>query len=265
MQCDLALLEAFARAGQRLPKLRGMPMADLFGYMAKAVLGQLDFDREAVHIARIRKVLATMPEVLVPEVHPRLSGPTCLTFDYLGDLDADTARKLPAAVRVRLGTVALAAVHRLFFEHGLVHCDLHPGNLYVTADGRAVILDAGYCVQSPDRVRELIAEFFARLVAGDGRRCGEIVLESAVNVDAATDAAGFVADVERLVVGSAGPEHRFDMPSFGDAIYELQQRYGIYAASDFAFPLMSLAVAEGTVRRLAPEIDFQLVGAPPAA
>jgi ubiquinone biosynthesis protein len=50
------------------------------------------------------------------------------------------------------------------------------------------------------------------------------------------------------------------MKVFGDRVFALQQRHGIYAASDFAFPLMSLSVLDGTVRRLADGVDFHRVG-----
>jgi ubiquinone biosynthesis protein len=98
------------------------------------------------------------------------------------------------------------------------------------------------------------------MAMGDGRRCGEIVLESAINVNTSTDTAGFVSEVAELVARAAGPRNDYDSSAFGDAMYNLQQRYGIYAASEFAFPLMSLLVVEGTVRRLWPEVDFQAVG-----
>lgn len=261
MRCDLGLLEVMTRAAQRLPKLRGMPMADLVGYVSRAILGQLDFERELRHLAAIRASLEGMEDVRVPASRPDLSTPDCLVFEFLSGLDKRAAAAMPPAVRSHLAGVALAAVGKLFFVDGLVHCDLHPGNLYVTAARKVVILDAGYCVRLPDDVRSLIAEFFARLAVGDGRRCGEIVLESAVNVSAKTDTEGFVSDFAELVAGASGSNDCFDMPAFGDAVYELQQRHGIYAASDFAFPLMSLLVVEGTAREIWPDVDFQMVGA----
>jgi ubiquinone biosynthesis protein len=260
MRCDLALLQALVAAGQRLPKLRGMPIADLVGYLSATILGQLDFAREARHSAQMRECLSSMPNVTVPRVLTELSTSTCLVFDFVPDLDADTPTLLTATVRARLGAVALAAVNTLFFEHGLVHCDLHPGNLYVTRSGEVVILDAGYCAELDDRTRELMGEFFMRLALGDGRRCGEIVLDSAVAARGPVDAERFISEVEALVARAAGPANTFDMSTFGDALYDLQQRHGIYAASDFAFPLMSLLVVEGTVRGLSSDIDFQTVG-----
>ena len=66
--------------------------------------------------------------------------------------------------------------------------------------------------------------------------------------------------VADLVARSAGPDVQFDMPVFGNAMFDLQREYGIYAASDFAFPLMSLLVLEGTLRSLCPDVDFRQVG-----
>ncbi|MFI2710741.1 ABC1 kinase family protein [Micromonospora sp. NPDC018662] len=262
MRADLRLIEGMARLAARAPKMRGMPIADLIGYLSAAILGQLDFRREAEHSERLRAELAAFPEVTVPALHRGRSASNCLVFEYVPDLDARHAERLAPGVRARLAEVVLAAVNRLFFGAGFVHCDLHPGNLYLTPDARVVILDAGYCVQLPDGVRAAIGEFFARLAAGDGRRCGEIVLASAVDTGTPVDREGFIRAVADLVARTAGPDNDFDMSVFGNGVYDLQQRYGIYAASDFAFPLMSLLVVEGTVRGISPEVDFQRVGGP---
>lgn len=259
MRADLALVQAMMRVMERMPKMRGMPMADLTGYVSAAILGQLDFAREARNIARLRSCLASVPQIRVPAVYPELSTPTCLLFEYLPQLDTATPEALPADVRAALADRVLQAANRMLFVDGFVHCDLHPGNVYLTRDQRVVILDAGYCVQLPDRVRDLISEFFACLRTGDGRRCGEIVLESAVDPGRA-DTEAFIAEMKALVEQHAGPDVEFDMKEFGDAVFKLQQAHGIYAASDFAFPMMSLNVLDGTVRGFSAGVDFQEVG-----
>lgn len=264
MRADLALVQRLVRLCQRMPSMRGMPMADLVGYMSEAILGQLDFAREARNIARLRECFATAPHVRVPAVYRELCTPNCLIFEYLPNLHTDTPGSLPADVRAALANRTLTAANRMMFVEGFVHCDLHPGNLYVTSDQRVVILDAGYCVQLPDRVRDLIGEFFTCLAKGDGRRCGEIVLESAVETSD-LDTAAFVSDMAEIIERHSDPDHPFDMKVFGDAVFKLQQRHGIYAASDFAFPLMGLNVLDGTVRRIEEEVDFRHVGVPATA
>ena len=260
MAADLALLRLGVRLGERLPKLRGMPMAELTGYISAAVLGQLDLLKEADSLAQLRATLASLPDVRVPALVDQLSNPYCLVLEYVPELHRDTPRTLAPEIRSRLAATVLAAAHQLLFVEGLVHCDLHPGNVYLTPDAQVVILDAGYTVRLPDDVRALIGEFFARMVAGDGRRCGEIVLASAVRVNRETDTEGFIAGVAALVERAAGSDNQFDMPTFGEAMFDLQRDHGLYAASDFAFPLMSLLVLEGTVRGFDPDLDFQQVG-----
>lgn len=260
MQTDLALMRAAVKLVERTPKMRGMPLADLVAYISAAILGQLDFRREARNVVRLKEVLAGMSAVRVPTLYPQLSGTHCLVFEFIPDLDAQVAQALAPRTRARLAATVLLAGNKLMFMDGFVHCDLHPGNLYLTRQEEVVVLDAGYCVQLPDRVRRLMAEFFNRMASGDGRRCGEIVLESAVAVGPETDTESFLAGMEKLVATTAGPNNRFDMSVFGDGVFELQQRHGIYAASDFAFPLMSLLVLEGTVRAISDELDFQEIG-----
>lgn len=260
MRVDLALMRAMMRLFERMPRMRGMPMADLVGYISTAILGQLDFAREARNITRLRSCLSSVPQIRVPAVYPELSSPNCLIFEYLPQLDRETPTGLPEDVRAALADRVLQAANRMMFVDGFVHCDLHPGNVYLTSDQRVVILDAGYCVQLPDRVRDLIAEFFACLLDADGKRCGEIVLESAVNADRA-DPEAFIAGMTAIVGRHAGDGVRFDMKAFGGEVFKLQQAHGIYAASDFAFPLMSLNVLDGTVRGFSESVEFSKVGA----
>jgi ubiquinone biosynthesis protein len=258
MRADLELLQRAVRTMQRMPRMRGMPMADLVGYVGQAILGQLDFAREARNIQRLRDCLAPMPQIRVPAVFPELCTPNCLIFEYLSRLDTATPDALPADVREHLAGRVLQAAAKMMFSDGFVHCDPHPGNIYLTRDQRVVILDAGYCVQLPDRVRDLIGEFFGCLARGDGERCGEIVLESAVDATTVQREA-FVADMA-AVVGELAGEAGFDMKVFGDEVFRLQQKHGIYARSEFAFPLMAMNTLDGTVRRLADGVDFRRVG-----
>jgi ubiquinone biosynthesis protein len=262
MRADLDLVRRMVKLAERMPKLRGMPMAELTRYVSRAILGQLDFAREASSIVRLRAILAGQPQIRVPGLYAEYCRPECLVFEYLPGLDSTTPVAMPAPTRHQLAAAVLAAARTMMFDHGFVHCDMHPGNVYLTPDQHVVILDAGYSVQIPDRVRRLIGEYFAALHAGDGQRCGEIVLESAVHIGEHTDVDAFVAAVADLVTGTATGQ--FDMFAFGNAMFDLQRQHGIYAASDFAFPLMSLLVLEGTITAISPGTDFRLVGATPA-
>lgn len=265
MRADLELMRRMVRVAERFPRLGGAPMSDLVGYISDAILGQLDFDREADNTLRLRAGLAGLPGVLVPNVLTTLSRPDCLVLEYIQGLNRDLMPTLPADVRATAATRVLAAAHHMMFVDGFVHCDLHPGNVYVTRAGDAVILDAGYSVELPADVRRLIGEFFGCLATGNGRRCGQVVLESAVGELPKAAAEEFVQAIADLVARNSGPDVDFNMYTFGNTMFEIQRDHNLYGQSDFAFPVMSLLVLEGTVRSIAPEVDFRMVGELPTA
>ncbi|QFG27155.1 AarF/ABC1/UbiB kinase family protein [Actinomadura sp. WMMB 499] len=263
MRDDLALIRAGARVAARVPPFRGMPVTEVVDNMCEAVLGQLDFTREAASLSRLRDTLAPVPRVWVPRVHPDACRPACIVMDFIPDLDIGTAAGCPPAMRRRFAESALTAVYQMLFVTGFVHCDMHPGNLYFTRDGQVVVLDAGFSVQLTDRLRRLFAEFFLNMATGRGRRCAEIVVESSVGVRPDADLEGFLVRMADLVERSHGlPAREFSLIAFAAEMFDLQRRFGIHAAAELIFPLLSLLVIEGAVRDLDPGIDFQETAKP---
>ncbi len=165
--------------------------------------------------------------------------------------------------RRALADQTLRAVFEMLFCTGLVHCDLHPGNLRLTRSGSVVVLDAGFVYRVPEVVRENLALFFLNLGFRNGPRCAEAVLASAEQVDGRSDTAAFTADMTRLVDRYGGTTARdFDLIAFSTELFASQRRNGIYASSEFVFPLLALLMVEQTVRRLDPDVDFQAIARP---
>jgi ubiquinone biosynthesis protein len=54
----------------------------------------------------------------------------------------------------------------------------------------------------------------------------------------------------------------FSLAAFATRLFDLQRRYGIYAAPEFAFPLLALLVIEGMVNELDRDVDFQALAVP---
>lgn len=261
MMGDLALLQAFARAAECLPKCRGMPLGDLTEYVTKSVLGQLDFQREALSLSRIRAELAQIPNIRVPAVLMNACRPDCLVMEFIPGLAASNSGLHSPAERQRLALVALRAVSQMIFTNGFVHCDLHPGNLYVTDAGEVVILDLGFNAELPERTRLLIGEFFTQMACGHGRRCAEIIIESAVEIPPDSNLDEFVERMENLIDAhcrQSAPHLAF--MTFGNAIFDLQREFGLFAESNFVFPLLALSIFEGTLQTLCPGLDFRVLG-----
>lgn len=259
---DLELMRRITRLMARLPRMRGLPAVAVVDQMAQAIHGQLDFLREARFLEQFRENLVQEPGLRVPAVHRELSDDGVLVMEFVEGLRRRAPHEFPETARERAVLATLRGIYRMLFIDGLVHCDLHPGNLYFLPDGDVVLVDAGFTVRLDERTRATFAWFFLQMSVGDGQACAEIVLSTATaGPDADTD--GFRRELAALVRANSGVSAAdFDLVTFAGSLFDIQRRHDLYAAAEFVFPLLSLLVLEGTVRAFAPQVDFQKVAGP---
>jgi predicted unusual protein kinase regulating ubiquinone biosynthesis (AarF/ABC1/UbiB family) len=89
---------------------------------------ELDYEREARHVALYRALLADVPEVRVPRVWPELSTHRLLTLDWLEGDKLLTHKGDSLAIRNALATAMFKAWWYPFCRHGVIHGDPHLGN-----------------------------------------------------------------------------------------------------------------------------------------
>jgi ubiquinone biosynthesis protein len=261
MSADFRLLRAGATVGEQLPGLRRVPMSRMVDQLAGAVLRQLDFVQEAQALDLLRRNLDGL--VRVPRPVPAASGEGVLVMEYVEGLGRFTKGEFTKEQRRQIVRQVLHGVYRMLFVDGLVHCDMHPGNLYLTGTGEVVLLDAGFVVRLDPAVKRLFAEFFLNLSTGRGEAGADVVLRSAEHVNPGADLAAFRAGVIDLVRAS----HRrtagqFRLAPFAARLFDLQRRYGVAAAPEFVFPLLSLLVLEGMINEFDVDVDFQAEAIP---
>jgi ubiquinone biosynthesis protein len=256
MQADFRLLAAAASGAQRLRRLRNIPVRRMVDQLSAAVLRQLDLVQEAEMLGRLKQNLLGL--IRVPEPLPGVSGDGVLVMEYIAGLERFRPTDFTLERRRTMVRCVLRGVFRMLFVHGVVHCDMHPGNLYLTASGEVVLVDAGFVVQLEPPVQRLFAEFFLNMATGRGQACAEVVLSSAEHVPRGSDLTAFRSGICELVEShhrsSAG---RFRLAPFAARLFDLQRRCDIAAAPEFVFPLLSLLVLEGMINDFDVDVDFQ--------
>lgn len=261
MRADFRLLRAGATLLQQIPGLRRVPMSRMVDQLADAVLRQLDFEQEARALELLRSNLDGV--IRVPRTLPEVSGTGVLVMEFIDGLARFRPDDFTREARREIVRRVLRGVFRMLFIDGVVHCDMHPGNLYLAPSGEVVLLDAGFVVQLDARVKRLFAEFFLNLSTGRGEAGAEVVLRSAEDVDPGADLDAFRAGVIALVKDS----HRrtagqFRLAPFAARLFDLQRRHGVAAAPEFVFPLLSLLVLEGMINDFDVDVDFQAEAIP---
>ncbi|MGX2993286.1 ABC1 kinase family protein [Streptomyces sp. JNUCC 64] len=258
MEADFALLESGARWLERVPPLRGVPARRAVRQLGEALLRQADLVQESDSLVRLRAGLGDLSFLRIPAPFPGCAGPGALVMEYVEGVERFAPGDFDREDRRRIVRNVLRCAYRMLFVDGLVHCDMHPGNLYLGPDGAVVLLDAGFVVPLEPRVRRLFARFFMCLSLGRAEEAADTVLESAEHLPDGCDLDAFRAEIGALVTeGSGRTAGGFRLAPFAARLFDVQRRHGVTAAPEFVFPLLSLLVLEGMVNDFDVDVDFQ--------
>jgi predicted unusual protein kinase regulating ubiquinone biosynthesis (AarF/ABC1/UbiB family) len=105
--------------------------------IGERVREELDYKREAKHVALYQSMLAKVPEVRVPRVWPELSTARLLTLDWLEGKKLLLFKGDSLAARNRIAIAMFKAWWYPFSRYGVIHGDPHLGNYTVFSEDGA--------------------------------------------------------------------------------------------------------------------------------
>jgi predicted unusual protein kinase regulating ubiquinone biosynthesis (AarF/ABC1/UbiB family) len=133
VEADLSQLEWIFAIHRRMePAIDTTEIAKEIGARIRE---ELDYRREARHVALYRAMLAESDLIRVPRPWPKLSTGRLLTLDWLEGRRLLDHKDDPIEVRNRLATAMFTAWWFPFSRYGVIHGDPHLGNYSVFARG----------------------------------------------------------------------------------------------------------------------------------
>lgn len=142
--------------------------ADIHEEIAARLREELDYRREARHMALYEAMLSGEADVHVPKVVPELSTDRLLTMNWLDGLpllhwleSADQAQRNALADRM------FRAWYVPLYRYGVIHGDPHLGNYTVRADGDVNLLDYGCIRIFPPHFVQGSIDLYWALLRGD--------------------------------------------------------------------------------------------------
>jgi predicted unusual protein kinase regulating ubiquinone biosynthesis (AarF/ABC1/UbiB family) len=141
---------------------RAVSTGEIHAEIAERLREELDYEREARHIALYRRMLAKERGVSVPEIVGALSTRRLLTMTWIeGEKLLDVVNR-PVATRNEIATSMFRAWYVPFYFYGAIHGDPHLGNYTIRPDNGINLLDFG-CVRifKPSFVKGVIDLYFA--------------------------------------------------------------------------------------------------------
>lgn len=149
----------------------GFDLSTIARELERVILDELDYDREAANIDRFRANFSDQAGVVVPAVHPDLSGRRVLVMDWVDGRNLGHAlRDSDRETREEALRLLVDSFLKQILVDGFVHADPHPGNFLLQPGPRLGIVDFGACVELAEPTRLALRELYAAGVEGDVQR-----------------------------------------------------------------------------------------------
>ena len=145
---------------------------------------ELDLLREAASAAQLRRNMADVGLVLIPEMFWDYCRPDVMVMERMNGVPISQIERLRDA-GVDIPQLARDGVTIFFtqvFRDGFFHADMHPGNIMVSLDpatfGRYISLDFGIVGTLTEYDKEYLAQNFTAFFRRDYKRVAELHVES---------------------------------------------------------------------------------------
>jgi ubiquinone biosynthesis protein len=260
---DLSLMRMMAGWLERLwVEGRRLKPRDVVAEFDKYLHDELDLVREAANAAQLRRNMAGLNLVLIPEMFWDYCHPEVIVMERMVGVPISQMGRLREA-GVDIPQLARDGVTIFFtqvFRDGFFHADMHPGNIQVSIApetfGRYISLDFGIIGTLTEYDKEYLAQNFTAFFRRDYKRVAQLHIESGwVPPDTR------VEELEAAVRTVCEPY--FDRPlkeiSLGlllMRLFQTSRRFNVEIQPQLVLLQKTLLNIEGLGRQLDPDLDL---------
>ena len=260
---DLSLMRMMATWLERLSADgKRLKPREVVAEFDKYLHDELDLVREAANAAQLRRNMAGLDLVLIPEMYWDYCHTDVIVMERMNGIPISHTDELKSA-GVNIPKLARDGVTIFFtqvFRDGFFHADMHPGNIQVSVDpqtfGRYVSLDFGIVGTLTEFDKEYLAQNFTAFFRRDYKRVAQLHVESGwVPPQTRVD------ELESAIRAVCEPY--FDRPlkeiSLGMVLMRLFQtsrRFHVEIQPQLVLLQKTLLNIEGLGRQLDPDLDL---------
>lgn len=260
---DLGLMRMMAGWVEKLSyDARRLKPREVVAEFDKYLHDELDLVREAANAAQLRRNMAGLHLVMIPEMHWDFVHPEVIVMERMVGIPiSQTERLREHGVDMRqLARDGVTIFFTQVFRDGFFHADMHPGNIQVSVApgtfGRYISLDFGIIGTLTEFDKDYLAQNFTAFFRRDYKRVAQLHIESGwVPPDTRVD------ELEAAVRTVCEPY--FDRPlreiSLGMVLMRLFQtsrRFQVEIQPQLVLLQKTLLNIEGLGRQLDPELDL---------
>jgi ubiquinone biosynthesis protein len=249
---------------RRRPALRRLKPVEIARTLEKSVEIEMDLRFEAAAASELAENLAGDAGFHVPRVDWRRTGRGVLTIDRVAGVRVDDRAALVAAghdIDALLKKAAEAFFNQVFRD-GFFHADLHPGNMFVEADGAIAVVDFGIMGRLDRQTRFFLADMLVGFLTGDYRRVAEVHFAAGYvprrrSVDEFAQAARSIGEP---ILGK--PLAEISIARLLAQLFRVTEQFEMETQPQLLLLQKTMVLIEGVGRQLDPEVNIWALARP---
>jgi ubiquinone biosynthesis protein len=246
------------------PALRRLKPTAVVKTLAETVHAEMDLRLEAAAACELAENFAGDSTFHVPTVDWTRTARRVLTLQRVSGIRIDDREALLAAGHDpdAVLTKAANAMFTQVFRDGFFHADLHPGNLFVQADGSIAAVDFGIMGRVDRKTRDFLADMLLGFLNGDYARVADVHFRAGYvpptqSLDRFTQAC---RSIGQPILGL--PMHEISIARLLGQLFEITEDFEMETQPQLLLLQKTLLVAEGVGRRLNDKVNMWALARP---
>jgi len=244
--------ESLSLEAQRLRPVEAMAT------LARSVTMEMDFRLEAAALSEMAENTREDTDFRVPTVDWDRTAREVLTLEWIDGTPLNDR----AALEVRgldlpdLGRKVIQSFLRHALRDGFFHADMHPGNLFVDAEGRLVAVDFGIMGRLGPKERRFLAEILFGFITRDYQRTAQVHFDAGY-VPRHHSVESFAQAIRAI----GEPIHNrtaedISMAKLLMLLFEVTGLFDMRTRPELLLLQKTMVVVEGVARSLDPKLDM---------
>jgi ubiquinone biosynthesis protein len=264
---DLRALAFFARSAERFSaEARRLRFIAIVATLADSVALELDLRMEAAAAGELYERTRGEPEFRVPHIDWTRTSASVLTSEWIDGVSVRDAAGIAAAGRDprQVAVLVMRSFLTQALRDGFFHADMHPGNLFIDAQGRLAAVDFGIMGRLDAGMRRFMAGTLAGFLQRDYRKVAELHYEFAF-VPPQHSIETFAQALRAIGEPIFGRSARdVSIARLLGQLFETTRRFDMQAQPQLVLLQKTMVVVEGVCRGLDPDFDIWQAARPVA-
>lgn len=255
-------LDGFFLASRMMERLhkpsRRLRPVEAVATLANSVKLEMDLRMEAAAMSEMAANTQGDPGFHVPAVDWQRTARRVLTTEWVDGLSLSYPEKVRAAGfdMALLADTVIQSFLRHAIRDGFFHADMHPGNLFVDAQGRLVAVDFGIMGRLGPKERHFLAEILYGFITRDYARVSEVHFQAGY-VPAHQSPAVFAQALR--AIGEPLMDRRAEEISMARLLaqlFQVTEQFDMRTQPQLLLLQKTMVVVEGVARTLNPQLNM---------